>query len=156
MARYPFPLAGEGGGRTPPDEGCRAQRDGFAKLRSIRHCIADPRHSQFRRRNHKFVQQPENPKALISQPDVTNFVGKPLLQDIMTWPVTFDKSIEADPPHPSLLRNDTFPRKGGRMEPFHVGDLSDFEMELTLCECRSPQGGDAAERSPRNLKSRRL
>jgi hypothetical protein len=70
----------------------------FAKLRSIRHCIADPRHSQFRRRNHKFVRQPENPKALISQPAVTNFVGKPLLQDIMTWPVTFDNQsmLEAD------------------------------------------------------------
>jgi hypothetical protein len=70
--------------------GCRAPRDGFAKLRSIRHCTADPRHRQFRRRNHKFVRQPENPKALISQPAVTNFVGKPLLQDIMTWPVNFD------------------------------------------------------------------
>ena len=60
----------------------------FAKRRSIRHCIADPRHREFRRRNHKFVRQPENPKALISQPDVTN--GKPLLQDSMTWPVNFD------------------------------------------------------------------
>jgi hypothetical protein len=96
--RTPSPLAGEGGGRSPPDEGCRARRDGFAKLRSIRHCIADPRHRQFRRRNHKFVRQPVNPKALISQPDVPNFVGKPLLQDIMTWPVNFDNQSMLEAP----------------------------------------------------------
>jgi len=70
--------------------GGRAQRDGLGQFRSIRHCIADPGHRQFRRRTHKFVRQPENPKALISQPDVTTFVGKPLLRDIMTWPVNFD------------------------------------------------------------------
>src|SRR5271165_3630781 len=80
---YERPLAGEGGGpqpvngrasfRTPfgpPDEGGRAQRDGFAKPRSIPH---SPR-----------VEQPE--------------------------PSRFPR----DPPHPSLLRNDTFPRKRGR------------------------------------------
>jgi hypothetical protein len=44
------------------------------------------------------VQQPENPKALISQPDVTNFVGKPLLQDIMTWPVNFDNQSMLEAP----------------------------------------------------------
>jgi hypothetical protein len=33
-----------------------------------------------------------------------------------------------------LLRNDTFPREGGRTAPFQVGDLSDFEMEFNLCE----------------------
>jgi hypothetical protein len=68
----------------------RAARRLSRRSAQIRHCTADPRHRQFRRRNHKFVRQPENPKALISQPAVTNFVGKPLLQDIMTWPVNFD------------------------------------------------------------------
>ncbi len=66
-----------------------ARSEGFVKFRSIRHCIADPRNRQFRRRNHKLVRQPENPKALLSQPDVANFVGKPPLRDIMTWPVNF-------------------------------------------------------------------
>ncbi len=67
-----------------------ARSEGFVKFRSIRHCIADPRNRQFRRRNHKLVRQPENPKALLSQPDVANFGCKPLLGDIMTWPVNFD------------------------------------------------------------------
>jgi len=196
--RTPSPLAGEGGGRSPPDEG-RAQRGGFAKLRSIRHCIADPRHRQFRRPNYKFVRQPKNPKALFSQPGVTAIVGKPLRRDRMAWTVNFHNqpTFEADkikdkiaqrnlplklravtsavahrapnqclglnglrtllaretaqygsrdvlrhdlkrrrfprvlnnrshraprdPPHPSLLRNDTFPRKGGRTAPLSGG-----------------------------------
>jgi len=70
----PQPVHGRASFRTPfgpPDEGGRAQRDGFAKLRSIRHCIADPRHRQFRRPNCKFVRQPKNLKALFSQPGVT-------------------------------------------------------------------------------------
>ncbi len=95
--RTPSPLAGEGGGRSPPDEG-RAQRGGFAKLRSIRHCIADPRHRQFRRRNHKFVRQPKNLKALFSQPGVTGLVGKPLRRDRMAWTVNLhdQPTFEAD------------------------------------------------------------
>ena len=197
--RTPSPLAGEGGGRSPPDEGGRAQRDGFAKPRSIRHCIADPRHRQFRRRNHKFVRQPKNLKALFSQPGATGLVGKPLRRDRMAWTVDLHNqpTLEADkiedkiaqrnlpvklravaspvahrapnqglglnglrtllaretaqygsrdvlrhdllrrwilrvlnkrshraprdPPHPSLLRNDTFPRKGGRTAPLSGG-----------------------------------
>jgi hypothetical protein len=160
--------------------------------RSFRHCVSYPRHCQFRRNNHKFVRQSKNPKALLSQPSVTVFVGKPLLRDLVAWTINFDdqspfeadeiknmvaarnlplkpgaiaspiskgapneclrlnglralfarKSTEygprdflchrvkllsilrmlkiqshrapRDPPHPSLLRNDTFPREGGR------------------------------------------
>ena len=193
--RAPSPLAGEGGGRSPPDEGGRARRDGFAKLRSIGHCITDPRHRQFRRPNYKFVRQPKNLKALFSQPGVTGLVGRPLRRDRMAWAVNLHNqpTFEADkmknkiaqrnlplklravasavahrapnqclglnglrtllaretakygsrdvlrhdlkrrrilrvlsnrshraprdPPHPSLLRNDTFPRKGGRTVP---------------------------------------
>ena len=136
-----------------------------------------------------------NLKALLSQPDVTTFVGKLLLRGVMARPVNLDNQsmLEAykiddiiaerdlplelcaitspianrtpderlrlngfrplfagetaekgardflchdanlrnilrlnirshralrDPPHPSLLRNDTFPRKGGRKRPF--------------------------------------
>ena len=97
-ARTPSPLAGEGGGRGPPDEGGRAQRDGFAKLRSIRHCIADPRHRQFCRPNYKFVRQPKNLKALFSQPGVTGLVGKPLLRNRMAWTVNLHNqpTFEAD------------------------------------------------------------
>ncbi len=97
-ARTPSPLAGEGGGRSPPDEGGRAERDGSAKLRSIRHCLADPRHRQFRRPNYKFVRQPENLKALFSQPGATGLVGKPLLRNRMARTVNFHNqpTFEAD------------------------------------------------------------
>ena len=89
--RAPFsPRGRRGRCEATTDEGGRAQRDGFAKSRSIRHCLADPRHSQLRRRNHKFVRQPENPKALVVQPDVTGFVGKLLLENIVTWPINLD------------------------------------------------------------------
>jgi hypothetical protein len=82
----------------PPDEGGRAQRDGFAKLRSIRHCIADPRQRQFRRPNYKFVRQPKNLKALFSQPGVTGLVGKPLRRDRMARTVNLhdQPTFEAD------------------------------------------------------------
>ena len=90
----PFPP--RGGSR--PDEGDRAQRGGLVKLRSFRHCVFYPRHRQFRRNNHKFIRQPENPKALLSQPSVTIFVGKLLLRDLMAWTVNFDDQspFEAD------------------------------------------------------------
>jgi len=84
--------------REAPDEGGRAERDGLAKHGSIRHCVADPRDRQFRRRNYKRVRQPENPKSLIAQPGVTAFVGKALRRDIVTWPVNLDNQsmLEAD------------------------------------------------------------
>ena len=61
-----------------------------------------------------------NPKALISQTDVTNFVGQPysaMLCNILRLTIR-SRRAPRDPPHPSLLRNDTFPRKGGRTAPF--------------------------------------
>ena len=72
------------------DEGGRAERDSFVKLRSIRHCVKYPRHRQLRRGYHNLVRQPKNPKALFSQPSVTVFVGKALLRDFMAWTVNFD------------------------------------------------------------------
>jgi hypothetical protein len=67
-------------------------------LRSFRHCVSYPRHCQFRRNNHKFVRQSKNPKALLSQPSVTVFVGKPLLRDLVAWTINFDDQspFEAD------------------------------------------------------------
>ncbi len=85
----PSPLAGEG--VVAKQRRMRGVAlSATASPSSARHRIADPRHRQLRRRNHKLVRQPKNPKALISQPDVTTFVGEPLLQDIMTGPVNFD------------------------------------------------------------------
>ena len=73
---------------TPFQEtGTRAARDGLVKLRSFRQCITYPRHRQFRRRYHKLVRQPNNPKALFPQPGVTVIVGKPLPRDPMAWTV---------------------------------------------------------------------
>ena len=81
-----------------PDEGRCAERDGFVKLRSFRQCVTYPRHRQFRRRDHKVVRQPQNPKALFLQPSVAVFVGEALLPDVMAWTVNFDNqwSFEAD------------------------------------------------------------
>jgi len=64
----------------------------------FRHCFADPRDRQFRRRNHKFVRQPKNLKALFSQPGVTGLVGKPLLRDRMARTVNLHNqpTFEAD------------------------------------------------------------
>jgi hypothetical protein len=78
--------------------GIARERDGFAKLRSIRHCVADPRHRQFRRPDYKFVRQPKNLKALFSQPSVAVIVGNPSRRDRMAWTVNLHNqpTFEAD------------------------------------------------------------
>jgi len=70
--------------------GIARKRDGFVESPSPGQGVPNPRHRQYRRPDHKFVRQPQNPKPLRLQPDIARSVGDDLLSIFVTRSVDLD------------------------------------------------------------------